>query len=77
VLFRSWDANNFKLVQELKDVFNNNLMQLQLELDEIISLNEGSLRVGGSVSDTKVLNESTGLQRIFTPYIGVRSDDVQ
>jgi hypothetical protein len=72
-----WDSNNFKLVQELKDVFNNNLMQLQSELDEIISLNEGSLRVGGSVSDTKVLNESTGLQRIFTPYIGVRSDDVQ
>ena len=71
-----WDKDDFDLVKELKKVYANNFQEIQSQLDDIISLNEGALRVGGSVTETKSkIDETTGLQRIFTPYIGVRSTD--
>jgi len=71
-----WNSNEFFLVQELKMAYYNNLDEIQSQLDQIISLDEGALRVGGSVTETITnIDETTGLQRIFTPYIGVRSTD--
>ena len=70
-----WDADSFSLVKELKHIYKNNLQEINAEIDKIISLNEGCLRVGGSVTETTI-DQTTGLQRIFTPYIGVRSTGI-
>jgi hypothetical protein len=70
-----WYEDNFSLVKELKVMYKNNLQQINTEIDNIISLNEGSLRIGGSVTET-VIDESTGLQRIFT-YLINSTDTVE
>jgi hypothetical protein len=69
-----WRASDFELTRTLTEVFaKNNGRDLQSQLDHLINLREGDLRLGGTVMEEGG-SEVRGLQRIFTPYIGVETE---
>lgn len=79
-----WDPEDFHLTKTLKEAFHkNNGLDLQRQLDNLIKLREGDIRIGGSVMEEEAIDKKNGidtgddggLRRIFTPYIGVATDD--
>ena len=65
-----WDPEMFKINHELRAAYQKDGgRELQRQLDSMIMLKDGAVR--GSL-DADV---NDGLQRIYTPYIGVRSTD--
>jgi len=78
-----WDISQFTAPSTLKALYENPASKSQIlkELESVINLQEGSLRmeeviidVDGAASSTAI-DTTGGLQRIFTPYIGVRTAD--
>ena len=65
-----WNAEQFKITHELRAAFHyDGGKELQRQLDYMIGLKDGAVR--GSLNTSA----DDGLQRIYTPYIGVRSTD--
>jgi len=82
-----WNASEFSAARKLKTSYENNISRNMMlnEINNVISLYEGDLRgaevvVSSEDGSTQLKNSSAGgLQRIFTPYIGVqtRDDEIQ
>jgi len=68
-----WDTSKWIIAKKLSELYASHSTALQVELDNMISLNEGNLRFGGSVLSAQ--GGDDGLNRIFTPYIAVRNDN--
>ena len=68
-----WPAEDFSAARGLMALFQDEKKRqvLQGELAQVIGLQEGGLRGGDAVANSA---HGTGLQRVFTPYIGVRAD---
>ena len=73
-----WDPAKFELFHYIREnIFDyNSGRDLQNQLDAMIALSEGALRRGGSVLFEDASVDSSGgsregLQRVFTPHIGV------
>jgi TPR repeat protein len=76
-----WNFMDFTAAVSLKDAYENTATRSSIlkELETVINLQEGGLRgeeyvVDSSGEDVHKL-DMEGVQRIFTPYIGVRSND--
>eukprot|EP00557_Chaetoceros_sp_GSL56_P009568 CAMPEP_0176492862 /NCGR_PEP_ID=MMETSP0200_2-20121128/9243_1 /TAXON_ID=947934 /ORGANISM="Chaetoceros sp., Strain GSL56" /LENGTH=512 /DNA_ID=CAMNT_0017890489 /DNA_START=1344 /DNA_END=2882 /DNA_ORIENTATION=- len=76
-----WNFMDFTAAVSLKDAYRSSATRSRIlkELETVISLQEGGLRgeeyvVDSSGEDIHKL-DIEGVQRIFTPYIGVRSKD--
>ena len=69
-----WDTSNWVVAKTLSELYATHYTVVQHQLDNMISLNEGNLRFGGSVLSAAQASDD-GLNRIFTPYIAVRNDN--
>ena len=76
-----WDAEQFQTARALKALFSSpsQLASLQGELTALAAMEDGGLRKGaGPALDQQQKQEEKaegGMQRVFTPYIGVGSPD--
>ena len=65
-----WNADSFHITNELREAYQKDSgREMQRQLEEVIRLKEGLVRGSRNASTNE------GLQRIYTPYIGVRSKD--
>lgn len=76
-----WNSMDFTAAVSLKDAYGNPATRSRIfkELEAVVNLQEGKLRgeeyvVDSSGEDVHKV-DMEGVQRIFTPYIGVRSND--
>ena len=78
-----WNPDSFKVASVLKEMFSSQSRQIQEELNQIIHLQNGQMRdirspdIEDIVRMDVASNEeysSKGFKKIFTPYIGVRSN---
>mmetsp|Transcript_10302 Transcript_10302/g.14401 ORF Transcript_10302/g.14401 Transcript_10302/m.14401 type:complete len:670 (-) Transcript_10302:129-2138(-) len=76
-----WDSSQFSAPSTLKALYENDVTRSQIlkELDGVVRLQEGSLRMEEVIlntegeSPTRAVPSTEGLQRIFTPYIGIKN----
>ena len=75
-----WDEQQFSIVRALESAFKRSKESILKELDIIVKGKEGAkVRRGGNIRTENLAeappNPDNGLERIFTPHIGVRVDD--
>lgn len=82
-----WDQNDFSVATKLQNEFKKSSKKIVKEIQAVKTLQEGRLRGGSEVeidadgnvkkSGDNSNDSGGGLQRIFTPYIGVRTEDAE
>lgn len=77
-----WNATDFSAARKLRTLYENEKTRAMMlnEITNVIALYEGDLRgaevvVTSDNGSAESKHSSGGLQRIFTPYIGVRTRD--
>jgi hypothetical protein len=78
-----WDTKDFSAVLALEEAFRKNSKKLLKEIEAVKNLQEGRIRgvaeveVGTDGNVKSDDNQKGGLQRIFTPYTGVRTENAE